>query len=133
MNYFLLKTDPDTYSISDFKKEGETIWDGVHNFQAINFIKQMKIGDKAYIYHSQTDKSIVGIAEVIGAPFENKNNSRKSWAVKLKLEKIYSKTVTLADIKNNGGFEDFLLIRNGRLSVMSVPENVQKFLEKRLE
>jgi predicted RNA-binding protein with PUA-like domain len=71
MNYFLAKTEPSTYSITNLESDGETIWDGVHNYQAINVIKSMVVGDHVYIYHSMTDKKIVGLAEVVGAPFQN--------------------------------------------------------------
>lgn len=133
MKYYLLKSDPDTYSLDDLEKDKETLWDGIHNFQAINFIKKMKVGDKAYIYHSQTDKAIVGLAEIISAPRENLKDPRKSWAVDIKFLKHYKKTVSLQDLKDSGNFDDFLLLRNGRLSVMEVPEKVQKFLERHLE
>lgn len=132
MNYFLLKTDPDTYSVDDFEKDNITLWDGVHNFQAINFIKQMQIGDKAYIYHSQTTKSILALGEVIEMPFDNYNDPRKSWAVKIKFIKKFSKTVSLADLKSESIFDHFLLLRNPRLSVMPVPEDVVDYLNKRL-
>ena len=74
MNYFLTKTDPDTYSIDDFEKEGTTLWDGVHNNAALLFIRQMHPGDHVYIYESLTTKAIVGLAEVMSEASENKND-----------------------------------------------------------
>ena len=132
MAYFLAKTDPDTYSIEDLIKEKETIWDGVHNFQAINVIKKMKPGDKVYLYHSQTEKAIVGLMEIIGEPYENKDDTRKSWAVKVKFLKKYDKTVSLADFKSQEAFKEFLLIRNPRLSTMEVPENIIEWIESKV-
>lgn len=129
MNYFLAKTDPDTYSIDQFEKDKKTIWDGVHNYQAINAIKKMKVGDLVYIYHSQSDKAIVGIAKVIGEPFENKNDNRFSWAVELELVKR-TNPVTLAMIKSEPSTKDFLLVKNPRLSTMDVPESVADFINK---
>ena len=125
MNYYLVKTDPDTYSISDFKKDKKTIWDGVLNYQAINAIKKWKIGDKLFIYHSQGEAKIVGIAEVCGVPFKDHNDERDiSWAAEIKFieELPTEKQVSLKDIKESGLFADFLLVRNPRLSVMECPK-----------
>jgi predicted RNA-binding protein with PUA-like domain len=131
MNYFLFKTDPDTYSIDDFEKDGKTIWDGVHNYQAINFIKTMKVGDKVYFYHSQSDKAILAIAEVSSLPFENKEDKRPSWAIEIKFIERLKTPVSLADLKAENAFKDFLLLRNPRLSIIPVPENVIKFIDSR--
>ena len=85
MKYFLVKADPDTdYSILDLARDGETIWDGVHNYQAINFMKTMKPGDKVLIYHSQKQKAMVGLAVVSSNAFENKDDPRYSWTAKIK-------------------------------------------------
>jgi predicted RNA-binding protein with PUA-like domain len=130
MNYWLVKADPDTdYSIDDLKHDESTIWDGVHNFQAINNIKLMKPGDFVYIYHSQKQKSIVGLAKVTGEPFENLNDPRKSWAVNLSFVKKYEKPITLADIKAEENLQDFLLVRHTRLSVMPVSQEHQKIID----
>jgi predicted RNA-binding protein with PUA-like domain len=120
MNYYLAKTEPSTYSISDFEKEKTTIWDGVHNYEAINVIKTMNPGDRVYIYHSMTDKKIVGLAEVIEPPFENTDDPRFSWAVKLKFIKRLNGP-SLADIKQDPGLSSFKLVSHSRLSVMPVP------------
>lgn len=129
MKYFLAKTDPDTYSIDQFEKDKKTIWDGVHNYQAINTIKNMSIGDLVFIYHSQTDRAIVGLAKVIGNPFENKNDARFSWAVEMEFVKK-TNPVSLAMIKSEPDAKDFLLVRNPRLSTMEVPEAVASFINK---
>jgi predicted RNA-binding protein with PUA-like domain len=130
MNYWLVKADPDTdYSIDDLEKDGSTIWDGVHNFQAINNIKMMKPGDFVYIYHSQKQKSIVGLAKVNDEPFENLKDPRKSWAVELEFVKKFERPLSLGDIKAEKDLQDFLLVRHTRLSVMPAESKHQKIIE----
>lgn len=129
MNYFLAKTDPDTYSIDQFEKDKTTIWDGVHNYQAIKFIQQMVPGDTVFIYHSQTDKAILALAKVIDTPFENKNDPRYSWAVKLEFIRR-TNPITLATIKSEPMMRELLLVRNPRLSTMPVPKEIAEWLLK---
>lgn len=131
MNYFLAKTDPDTYSIEQFKKDKKTVWDGVHNYQAINAIKQMRPNDVVFIYHSMSDKAILATAKVCGEPFENKNDSRYSWAVELEFTKM-TNPITLAEMKSANQLKDFALIRNPRLSTMPVPISVAEWLLDRI-
>lgn len=128
MNYFLAKTEPTTYSIEDLKSEGKTIWDGVHNYEAINYIKTMRPGDMVYIYHSMKDKKIVGLAKVSGEPFENKADPRFSWAVELSFVKEFDGP-SLSQFKQNGTFSDFKLVTHSRLSVMLVPTSVVSWIE----
>jgi predicted RNA-binding protein with PUA-like domain len=131
--WWLVKADPDNdYSIDDLNRDGSTLWDGVHNFQAINNIKLMKTGDFVYIYHSQKAKSIVGLAKVTGEPYENTKDPRKSWAVELSFVKKYDSPVTLSEIKAVDELQDFLLVRHTRLSVMPVVPNHQKIIEAML-
>lgn len=133
MKYFLVKADPDNdYSIDDLSRDGSTIWDGVHNNQAILNIQKMKKGDKLYIYHSQKEKSIVGLAEVVSEPYENKDDPRRSWAMKIKFIKKYDNPLHLSIIKSQAEFNDFLLVRNSRLSVMPVEPKHQKIIEAML-
>jgi predicted RNA-binding protein with PUA-like domain len=133
MNYFLAKTDPDTYSIDQLETDGSTIWDGIHNYQAINVVKKMQVGDWVYVYHSQSDKAIVGLMEVTDEPFQNTSDTRYSWAVAVRFIKRYSQRVTLSDIKAANECRDFVLIRHTRLSTMEVPTEVQKWLESKLQ
>ncbi len=127
MAYFLVKTDPDTYSLEDFICDKKTIWDGVHNYQAINVIKTMQPGDQVFVYLSMTDKAIVGLAEATSEPFLNTEDPRHSWAIELKfVSKI--NPITLAEIKANPICQDFLLVRHSRLSVMPVPEVVAEWI-----
>ena len=132
MNWFLAKTDPDTYSLEDFAKEGETLWDGVHNNAAMLFIQQMKLGDKVYIYESLTTKAIVGLAEVTSQPFLNTADPRRSWACRMKFLKKYATPLTLAAIKADDRFADFALVKQSRLSVLPVPANLQQLIESML-
>jgi len=124
MNYFLAKTDPDTYSIDDFAREKETLWDGVHNNAALLFIRQMHPGDKVFIYESLSTKAIVGLAEVTSEPYENKDDPRRSWVVTMKFIKKYQKPLSLAKIKADANFKDFALVRQSRLSTMAVPNDI---------
>ena len=129
-NYFLAKTDPETYGIGDLEKEGTTTWSGVKNPQAVAALKEMKKGDLVLIYHSQGQGAIRGLAEVVG-------NSRpdfkeeKSWLVDFKfLKKFGEPFITLKAVKESGLFEDFALVRQGRLSTMRVPANFVNWLKK---
>jgi predicted RNA-binding protein with PUA-like domain len=130
MKYFLAKTDPETYSIDDFAKEKKTTWDGVHNPTAVLFLKEMKKGDLVLIYHSQTDKAIVGLAEVIGNSRPDPKDTR-TWLVDFKfIKKFKEPYVTLSQIKESGKFDDFRLVRQGRLSTMDVPNEFITYLKK---
>ena len=132
MAYFLAKTDPDTYSITDFEREGETLWDGVHNNAAMLFIQKMQPGDEVYIYESLSTKAIVGLAQVTGQPFLNPEDPRRSWAVTMKFIKRYSNPLTLTDFKADTSMKDFGLVRQSRLSVMPVNDTENKWIESHL-
>lgn len=129
MQYFLAKTDPDTYSIDDFEKEGTTLWDGVHNNAAILFIQQMRPGDLVYIYESMTTKAIVGLAEVTTNPELNTMDPRRSWIVSMLFIKRFKNPATLAAIKSEASLKDFKLVRESRLSVMPVTSDEVKKLQ----
>lgn len=120
MAWFLVKSDPEEYSFDDMQKDGATIWDGIHSFAAIGHIKAMKPGDMVFVYHSQTDKTIVGLAEVCDHPFLNTKDPRFSWAVELKFITRFKRPVSLAEMKLAPELKDFMLIRQTRLSVMPV-------------
>ena len=129
MAYFLAKTDPETYSIDDLKRDGTTEWDGVRNATAVNFIKTMKPGDTVIIYHSQGQAAIVGLAKIVSAPRPDPNEP-KSWVADFKYVKHAKKQVTLKEIKESHKFDDWLLVRQGRLSTMSAPDAFWAWLEK---
>lgn len=133
MNVWLVKADPDNdYSIDDLKKDGKTLWDGVHNFQAIGYIKQWRPGDIVYFYHSQKEKCIVGLAEVVSEPRENTEDPRPSWVADIAFREKLDSPISLAAIKAAAVNKEFLLVRNPRLSVMPVPDRTREWLEKQL-
>lgn len=130
MKYFLAKTDPETYSIESLEKEKQTTWDGVSNPQAVIFLKQMQPGDKVLIYHSQGEASIAGLSEVVGNSRPDPKNP-KSWLVDFKYIKTFPEPrVTLKHVKESGKFEEFRLVRQGRLSTMDVPSEFITWLKK---
>lgn len=131
MAYFLVKTDPGTYSLDNFERDGVTEWDGVHNYEAINYIKTMRPGDKIYIYLSQTNKAIVALGEVVGDPYENKADRRFSWAVRLRFIKR-TKPVTLKEVKTEPTLKKFKLVTHSRLSVMAVDDSTVAWINSRL-
>lgn len=129
MAYFLAKTDPDTYSIEDLKRDGKTAWDGVRNPAAVNFIKTMKPGDTVIIYHSQNDKAVVGLAKVVSEARPDPNDDR-SWVADFEYVKHARRPVTLKEIKESHEFDDWALVRQGRLSTMSAPDEFWEWLQK---
>ena len=129
MAYFLAKTYPDTYSLDDLKREGKTVWDGVRNPAAVNAIKTMKPGDTVIVYHTGGQKAVVGLAEVVSEPRPDKNDER-SWVADFKYLKHAKKQVTLKEIKESHKFDDWALVRMGRLSTMSAPPAFWTWLQK---
>src|SRR5258708_35639757 len=115
MAYFLVKTDPDTYSITNLEEDKVTVWDGVRNPQAIRVIKDMHPGDDVLIYHSQGEAAIVGLARVISEPRPDPKDS-KSWVVDVAFVRRLVQPVTLRAIKESHLFDDLSLVRQGRLS-----------------
>jgi predicted RNA-binding protein with PUA-like domain len=130
MAYFLAKTDPATYSIDDLEHDQQTVWDGVRNALALRAIKAMRPDDEILIYHSQGDAAIVGLARVISEPRLDPNDD-KSWVVDVAFERKFTKSVTLREIKASHLFDDWNLVRQGRLSTMTVPENVVAWLKEK--
>jgi predicted RNA-binding protein with PUA-like domain len=130
MAYFLAKTDPDTYSIDDLKRDAQTEWDGVRNPAAVNAIKSMKPGDRVIVYHSGGQAAIVGLAEVVSEPRPDAKDA-KSWIADFKYLKHAKTPVTLREIKESHEFDDWALVRMGRLSTMAAPDAFWKWLEKR--
>ena len=119
MNYWLVKSEPNTFSWDDLVRDKKTVWDGVRNFQARNNLKNMKKGDLAFFYHSGEDKAIVGIGKIVkeGYPEPKDNN----WiAVDIASDKKLKKPVTLAQIKADKRLADMVLVRASRLSVQPV-------------
>src|ERR1700687_5359417 len=105
INSFLVKTEPETYSIDDLEREQRTVWDGVTNAQAVRAIREMRPGDRVFIYHSGGVSSVVGIAVVRSEPRDDLKNP-KSAVVDLEFAARLEPPVTLAEIKHSGEFDD---------------------------
>jgi len=125
MNYFLAKTDQATYSIDQLEREHKTTWDGVTNPQAVRAIKDMRPGDRVFIYHSGGVSAVVGMATVRSQPAGDPRNP-KSAVVDFEFLCRLDPPVTLKEIKESKKFEDWALVRQGRLSTMAAPV---KFVE----
>jgi predicted RNA-binding protein with PUA-like domain len=130
MAYFLAKTDPATYSIDDLEREGTTTWDGVRNAAALQAIRAMHPGDEMLIYHSQGEAAIVGLARVVSEARQDPGDS-KSWVVDVTFVRRLQQPVTLREIKESHLFDDWSLVRQGRLSTMGVPDNVIAWLKEK--
>jgi len=123
MQYWLLKTEPETWSWEQQKKSGDqgVEWEGVRNFQAAKNLRNMKIGDKCFFYHTGKIKSIVGVVEVIKEAFLDKSDkTQKFVSIMVKAEYPLRREVSLQEIKKNKVFKDFSLTKQSRLSVMQV-------------
>lgn len=121
MNYWLVKQEPESYSFATFQKEGKTDWTGVRNFTARNNLKEMKVGDKVFYYHSGEERAVVGLAKVSKAAFPDPTADEGSWvAVELESGKAVKNPVTLAAIKANKKLADMKLVKLSRLSVSPV-------------
>ncbi len=149
-NYWLMKSEPEAYSLNDLKKEKETIWDGIRNYQARNLMRTMQLGDQVFFYHSNCKPpGIVGLMEIIETnstdptqfnpkskyfdPKSTRENPR--WdCPKLKYVKSYNDILSLKEINNIFDPKDLILIRKGnRLSVMPIIPKVAKELINILE
>ena len=130
MKYFLAKTDPETYSIDQLEKEKKTVWDGVTNPQAVRAIREMRPGDKVFIYHSGGLSAIVGLARVVSEPRPDPKNP-KSAVVDLEFLGRIEPPVSLAEIKQSKLFDDWALVRQGRLSTMAAPESFVEWMRKK--
>ena len=119
MNYWLMKSEPSTYSWADLEKDKKATWDGVRNFQARNNLKAMKKDDLAFIYHSNEDKAIIGIAKIFKENYPDP--AEKDWVVvDIAPVKKLKAPVSLAQIKADKRLSDMVLVRASRLSVQPV-------------
>ncbi len=131
MQYWLLKSEPDVWSIDQQKKAGVkgAPWDGVRNYQAAKNLKSMKKGDLCFFYHSNIGKEIVGIVEVIKEFYLDKTDkSGRFVAVTIKFKNKLPKPVTLENIKNNKELSHLSLIKQSRLSVMPIDSKSWKII-----
>jgi predicted RNA-binding protein with PUA-like domain len=130
MSYFLAKTEPGTYSIDDLERERRTTWDGVTNPQAVRAIRAMRPNDRVFIYHSGGVSSVVGLAIVKSEPCDDPKNP-KSAVVELEFAARLTPPTTLAEIKQSRQFDDWALVRQGRLSTMTAPEKFVAWIRRR--
>ncbi len=133
MQYWLLKSEPDIWSIDQQKKSGSkgADWDGVRNYQAANNLKKMKKGDLCFFYHSNIGKEVVGIVEVIKTAFIDPTDKEKRFvAVKVKYKNKLKLPVSLENIKKNKDLKDIALIKQSRLSVMPIDTKCWKIILK---
>ncbi len=121
MNHWLVKSEPGKFSWDKFVKEGKTFWDGVRNYQARNNLKEMKTEDLVLFYHSNEDKAVIGIAKVVKEAYQDPTTEDPAWVV-VDLEPVEKlvRPVTLQQIKSDKRLENISLIKQSRLSVISL-------------
>jgi len=125
MHYWLFKSEPSTWSWDQQVARGDTgeEWDGVRNYQARNFMREMEVGDLGFFYHSQSEKAVVGIVEVIAEAHPDSTTDDARWdGVDLKAVEPLPTPVTLAQIKAREDLAEMVLVKNSRLSVQPVTE-----------
>jgi predicted RNA-binding protein with PUA-like domain len=128
-NYWIVKTEPSTYSYDDLARQKTAVWDGVKNNLALKHLRQMKPGDQVLVYHTGDEKAVVGLAEVVSAAYPDpKQKDPKLAVVDLKARARLPRPVPLAEIKTDRAFADLGLVRMGRLSVMPATANQFKRL-----
>lgn len=131
MAYWLVKSEPGAYSWDDMVRDGRTHWNGVRNYQASNNMKAMKIGDRAFFYHSVNEKQVVGVVEIVKEYYpDHTDSSGRFGMVDVKPVAPMKKPVTLADIKAEPKLADIALVRQSRLSVMPVGKDEWKLICK---
>ena len=133
MNYWLLKSEPNVWSINQQKKAGNKgiAWDGVRNYQAAKNLRKMKKGDLCFFYHSNIGKEIVGIVEIIKTAFLDPTDKKKKFvAVQVRFKRMLKKVVSLENIKKNKDLKHLSLVKQSRLSVMQIDSKSWKILNK---
>jgi len=128
-----MKSEPNVWSIEQQKKVGNkgVSWDGVRNYQASNNLKKMKKGDLCFFYHSNIGKEIIGIVEVIKTAFIDPTDKKNKFAaIQVKFKKMLKKPVSLENVKKNKELKHLSLIKQSRLSVMSIDSKSWKILNK---
>ena len=125
MAYWLFKSEPNTWGWHDQVAKGDAgeEWDGVRNYQARNFMREMKLGDRGFFYHSLKEKSVVGIVEVCAEVHPDRKTDDPRWeCVDIKAIRAFAQPVSLDQIKSNPALENMVLVKNSRLSVQPVTE-----------
>lgn len=129
MNYFLAKTDPETYSIENLENDRKTVWDGVRNPQALRAIREMRPGDRVFIYHSMGEAAVMGLAAVASEPRPDPKDAKLT-VVDLEFLTRLDPPVTLREIKESHLFDDWSLVRQSRLSTMAAPKAFVGWMRK---
>jgi predicted RNA-binding protein with PUA-like domain len=127
--YFLAKTDPETYPFEQLERDRRTVWDGVKNPQALRAIREMKTGDRVFIYHSMGEAAIVALADVVADGRPDPGNPKLAVADFAFAGRV-EPPVTLREIKESGLFADWALVRQSRLSTMTVPDAFVDWVRK---
>ena len=133
MQYWLMKSEPDVWSLTQQKKSGSkgAAWDGVRNYQAANSLKAMKVGDLCFFYHSNIGKEIVGIVKVIKEAFIDKTDKEKRFvAVQVRFVEEFNSPISLEKIKKTKAISHLPLIKQSRLSVMPIDYKSWKIIYK---
>ena len=126
MAYFVLKTEPEDYSLDDLERDGSTVWDGIGNNAALMHMRTAKPGDKAFVYHTGKERAVVGIAEITSKAYPDpKADDEKRVVFDLAFKKRLKKPVTLAQIKDEPELAEWALLKQGRLGV--VPTTSQQW------
>ena len=122
MSYWLMKSEPDVFSVDDLRRKGVAGWDGVRNYQARNNLRAMRKGDLAFFYHSNAaPPAIVGLMEIVKEAYPDPTANRPGWdQVDVRFVKAFSQPLSLADINSNPALKDMVLVKNSRLSVQPV-------------
>jgi predicted RNA-binding protein with PUA-like domain len=131
MAYWLLKTEPESYSWDDLIRDKKTVWDGITNALALKNLRTAKKGDLALIYHTGDERTAIGVAEIVSNPYPDpKGKDDRMTVVDLKPKQKLLHGVTISEIKADPAFAGWIFIRNGRLSVVPVPDQMWKRIEQ---
>jgi predicted RNA-binding protein with PUA-like domain len=123
---WLLKADPDDYGFTELQRDQRTAWTGVKNAQALSHMRSIRRGDEVFIYHTGDEKRIVGIASAAGDPYPDPDaDDEKRAVIDIKVVRALKRPVSLAQVKADKAFKQFLLVRNSRLSVMPVAPDIR--------
>ena len=129
MNYWLVKSEPSSYSWSQMQKDKISPWDGVRNYQARNNLRNMKLGDVAFFYHSNQEKAIKGLIKVVKEYYpDHTDESGRFDMVDFEYVNSLERSISLAEIKQNENLQDIALVKQSRLSVMPITANEYKLI-----
>ncbi len=131
MQYFLSKTEPESYSIKQLQSDSKTVWDGVRNAQALKTIRSMRLHDRIFIYHSGGQSAIVGLASAASNPRTDPQDEKLT-VIDYQFLALFANPVSLHEIKETHLFDDWSLVRQSRLATMPVPDSFLQWIRARL-